>query len=147
MQFPIRVGLFLLLVVLGVFPLGARVLRIEITSRTNVLQGNAFGETWAYERIIGRVYFSAPVANKHNRQIVDLDNAVNLKDGEVEFSSDFVAVRPKDAKKGNGSMLLQVPNRGRASRMTCVEGGDSSLANDDGDAWLLRDGFTVVSLG
>jgi hypothetical protein len=100
MQFPIRVGLFLLLVVLGVFPLGARVLRIEITSRTNVLQGNAFGETWAYERIIGRVYFSAPVAN-----------------------------------------------RGRASRMTWVEGGDSSLANDDGDAWLLRDGFTVVSLG
>jgi hypothetical protein len=147
MQFPIRVGLFLLLVVLGVLPLGARVLRIEITSRTDVLQGNAFGETGAYERIIGRVYFSVPVANKHNRQIVDLDNAVNLKDGEVEFSSDFVAVRPKDAKKGNGSMLLQVPNRGRASRMTWVEGGDSGLANDDGDAWLLRDGFTVVSLG
>ena len=144
MQFPIRVGLFLLLVVLGVLPLGARVLRIEITSRTDVLQGNAFGETGAYERIIGRVYFSVPVANKHNRQIVDLDNAVNLKDGEVEFSSDFVAVRPKDAKKGNGSMLLQVPNRGRASRMTWVEGGDSGLANDDGDAWLLRDGFTAM---
>ena len=44
-------------------------------------------------------------------------------------------------------MLLQVPNRGHASRMTYVEGGDNDLASDDGDAWLLRRGFTVVSLG
>jgi len=31
---------------------------------------------------------------------------------EVEFSADFIAFRPKDARKGNGSMLLEVPNRG-----------------------------------
>ena len=147
MRLALRAGSYLLLLVLVALPLDARVLRVEIASRTDVLNGKLFGDAGACERIIGRVYFSLPVANPHNRQIVDLANAVNLKDGEVEFSADFVAVRPRDAKKANGSMLLQVPNRGRASRMTLIEGGDDDLATDNGDAWLLRRGFTVVSLG
>jgi hypothetical protein len=92
---------FLLALLLAVLPLHARVLRVEVTSRTDVLNSKIFGDAGAYERITGRVYFSLPVANVHNRRIVDLGNAVNLKDGEVEFSADFVAVRPKDAHKGN----------------------------------------------
>ena len=147
MRFPLRATPLFLLLIFASIQLNARVLRVEIASRADVLNGKAFGDAGAYERIIGRVYFSIPVANARNRQIVDLANAVNLKDDEVEFSSDFVAVRPKDATKGNGSMLLQVPNRGHASRMTNVEGGDDDLAGESGDAWLLRRGFTVVSLG
>ena len=95
-------------------PLSARVTHVEIASRTDVLGGKAFGSAGAYERITGRVYFSLDVANPHNSGIVDLKNAVNLKNGEVEFSSEFIAVRPKDASKGNGSLLLEVPNRGRS---------------------------------
>jgi Alpha/beta hydrolase domain len=139
--------LFLLALLLTVLPLHARVLRVEVASRTNVLDGKVFGDAGAYERITGRVYFSLPVANAHNLRIVDLGNAVNLKDGEVEFSADFVAVRPKDAHKGNGSMLLEVPNRGNARILSLVDGGDQDLSQDAGDAWLLRNGFTVVSLG
>jgi hypothetical protein len=125
----------------------ARVLRVEVISRTTVLDGRAFGEAGEYQRITGRVYFSLPVASEHNHGIVDLANAVNLRDGEVEFSSDFVAVRPKDVAKGNGSMLLEVPNRGHARILSLVDGGDQDLARDPGDAWLLRNGYTVVSLG
>lgn len=147
MRLNLRVSPLLLFLVLSVLPLNARVIRIEITSRTDVLNGKALGDAGAYERIIGRVYFSLPLANPHNQRIVDLGNAVNLKDGEVEFSSDFVAVHPKDPAKTNGSMLLQVPNRGYASAITHVEGGDRDLDNDNGDAWLLRRGFTIVSLG
>src|SRR5271155_794939 len=139
--------LLLLALLLTVLPLNARVLRVEVASRTTVLDGKVFGDTGAYERITGRVYFSLPVANAHNLRIVDLGNAVNLKNGEVEFSADFVAVRPQDAHKGNGSMLLEVPNRGNARILSLVDGGDQDLANDAGDAWLLRNGFTVVSLG
>jgi hypothetical protein len=137
----------LLILAAAVSPLHARVLRVEIASRADVLQGKPFGEAGAYERITGRVYFSLPIANSHNQRIVDLSNAVNLKNGEVEFSSDFVAIRPKDAHKGNGSMLLEIPNRGRARILSLVDGGDQDLANDAGDAWFLRNGFTVVSLG
>ena len=139
--------LFLLALLLAILPLHARVVRVEIASRTSVLDGKVFGDAGAYERITGRVYFSLPVANAHNLRIVDLGNAVNLKNGEVEFSADFVAVRPKDAHKGNGSMLLEVPNRGHARILSLVDGGDQDLSHDAGDAWLLRNGFTVVSLG
>jgi hypothetical protein len=128
-------------------PLNARVLRVEIASRNDVHNGKPFGDAGAYERITGRVYFSLPVDNLHNQRIVDLRNAVNLKNGEVEFSADFVAVRPKDAHKGNGSLLLEVPNRGRGRILSLVDGGDWDLATDAGDAWLLRNGFTIVSLG
>ena len=131
----------------SVASLHAKVTRVEITSRTAVLGGRTFGDAGAYERIVGRVYFSASVANPHNRRIVDLDKAVNLKDGEVEFSADFVAVRPSDPGKGNGSLLLEVPNRGRARIIGTVDGGNWDLASDVGDAWLLRNGYTVVSLG
>jgi hypothetical protein len=147
MRLNLRGYLLVLILLLSVLPLNARVIRVEITSRADVLNGRTFGDAGAYERIIGRVYFSLAVANPHNQTIVDLGNAVNLKDGEVEFSSDFVAVVPKDAKKSNGSMLLQVPNRGYASVITRVKGGDGDLDTDNGDAWLLRRGFTIVSLG
>jgi hypothetical protein len=136
-----------LLLVLLAAPLSARVTRVEITSRVAVLDGKPFGDAGPYERITGRVYFSLPVANPHNRRIVDLDKAVNLKDGEVEFSADFIAVRPRDPEKGNGSMLLEVPNRGRGRIISLVDGGNWDLSNDAGDAWLLRHGFTIVSLG
>jgi hypothetical protein len=142
-----HLGLSLVLAVLALTPLEARVTRVEITSRADVLHGAVFGDAGGYERITGRVYYSLAVANPHNARIVDLANAVNLKNGEVEFSSDFVAIRPKDSAKSNGSMLLEVPNRGRSRIVALVDGGDWDVANDVGDAWLLRRGFTVVSLG
>ena len=137
----------LLVMFLAVLPIHARVVRVEISSRVEVLGGKAFGDAGAYERITGRVYFSLAVANAHNRRIVDLSNAVNLKNGAVEFSSDFIAVQPKDPQKSNGSMLLEVPNRGRGRIISLVDGGDWDLKSDAGDAWLLRQGFTIVSLG
>ena len=138
---------FLLLLSWTASPVKARVVRIEVSSRNDILNGKLFGDVGAYERIVGRVYFAVPVANPHNRRIVDLDNAVNMKNGEVEFSSDFCAVRPKSPEKSNGSMLLEIPNRGRGRIITLVDGGDWDVANDAGDAWLLRSGYTVVTLG
>jgi hypothetical protein len=126
---------------------GARVVRVEIATRQDVLGGKVFGNAGAYERITGRVYFSLPVDNPHNAQIVDLRNAGNLKDGAVEFSADFIAIRPKDAGKANGSMILDVPNRGSSRIVALVDGGDRDLARDAGDGWLLRKGFTIVSVG
>ena len=128
-------------------PLQARVIRVEIESRTDVLGGKSFGDAGPYERLNGQVFFSARVDNAHNSRIVDLHDAVNLRHGEVEFSADFVAFRPKDPHRANGSLLLEVPNRGRPHFISLVDGGDANLAHDAGDAWLLRKGFTIVSVG
>jgi hypothetical protein len=111
-----------------VLPAQARVVRVQVDARTDTFHGS-------YQRITGRIYYALPIANPHNQAIVDLANAVNLKDGEVEFSADFVATLPK---KSNGSMLLEVPNRGHAGILQLVDGEDD---------WLLRQGFTVVSVG
>jgi Alpha/beta hydrolase domain len=137
----------ILAVIVAVTPAAARVTRVEILSRNDVLDGKAFGQSGSYERITGRAYFSVPISNPHNQRIVDLDKAANLKDGEVEFSADFIAVRPKDPRHANGAMLLEVPNRGRGRIIALVDGGSWDLSSDAGDAWLLRNGFTIVSLG
>jgi hypothetical protein len=132
---------------LTTFPSAARVARVEIASRTDVLGDREFGSSGSYERLTGRIYFSVAIGNPHNQRVVDLANAVNVKDGEVEFSADFVALHPKDAHLGNGSLLLENPNRGQAVLLALVDGGDRDLAKDAGDAWLLRNGYTIVSLG
>ena len=100
----------LLFIFLSLTSLNARVVRVELTSRADLLNGTRFGDGGAYERIAGRMYFAVSVTNPHNRRIVDLDNAVNLKNGDVEFSADFIAIRPKDPHKANGAMLLENPN-------------------------------------
>jgi Alpha/beta hydrolase domain len=142
----IAFSLFLLLSWVA-FPLAARVVRVEVASRADIAGGKSFGTTGPYERITGKVYFSVAVANPHNRRIVDLSNAVNLKNGQVAFSSDFVAIRPKDLSKGNGALLLEIPNRGSAFIVGLVDGGLQDVVSDPGDGWLLRRGFTIVSLG
>ena len=136
-----------LLLLLTNIPLYARVVRVEITSRQDVLDGKPFGDVGPYERITGWIHFSVAVANPHNARIVDLKNAVNLRNGEVEFSANFIALRPKDPRKGNGSMLLENPNRGHSGIVRLVDGGDWDASKDTGDGWLLRNGFTFVSLG
>jgi hypothetical protein len=135
------------LVVVSPRPLSAKVTRVEILSRADISNGQSFGEAGPYERIVGRVYISVAVASERNRRIMDLANAVNLKDGEVEFSADFVAIQPKDPSKGNGSMILESPNRGHSAILRIVDGGDWNAEHDAGDAWFLRKGFTFVSLG
>ena len=61
--------------------------------------------------------------------------------------ADFVAVRPRDAIKGNGTLLLENPNRGHSRILSLVDYGDEDLSHSAGDAWLLRKGFTVLALG
>jgi hypothetical protein len=43
--------------------INARVIRVEIVSRQDVLLGKPFGSVGGYERITGRVFFSAAIAN------------------------------------------------------------------------------------
>jgi len=94
-------------------PLSARVVRVEITSRTDINNGKAFGLAGPYEKIQGRVYFSVDPANPHNRQIVDLDKAPRNAQGEVEFSADLYLLKPKD-KPSDAVLVFMHPIGGGA---------------------------------
>ncbi len=142
-----RFGSVLIALSLSASVLSAGVIRTEIATQTDVLGGKAFGKAGAYERITGRVYFSVAVANPHNRGIVDLDKAINLSNGQVAFSADFIVIRPKDRARSNGSLLLEVPNRGYSRILALVDGGDWDVQHDAGDEWFLRNGYSLAALG
>lgn len=129
----------------------ARLARIEISSRTDVLEGKSFGLAGPYEKIVGRAFFAIRPDNPHNRQIVDLDKAPRNQHGEVEFAADIFILQPKDAARGNGSLLLEIPNRGGKGILRLINRGagslDPSAPADFGDGFLMRQGFTVAWVG
>jgi Alpha/beta hydrolase domain len=126
----------------------ARVVRVEILSRNDVQDGKPFGAVGAYERITGRVYFAVNPANIHNRQIVDLDKTPRNAQGEVEFSADLYLLKPKDMKKSNGDVLFEVSNRGGKGILRLVNGGNpADPAQEAGDGFLMRQGYTVAWVG
>jgi hypothetical protein len=106
---PALLGLIALLAPAG----QAAVDLVEITSRTDVLDGKPFGNAGAYEKIVGKVYFKVRPTDAPNRAIVDLDKAPRNAGGQVEFSSDLYILRPKDPARARGSrhVLAVIFNR------------------------------------
>jgi hypothetical protein len=123
----------------------ARVLRVDITSRTDINDGKPFGAAGPYEKIQGKVYFAVDPLNVHNRQIVDLDLAKRNVLREVEFIADLYLIKPKDMSKGNGAVLFEVSNRGGKGLLRIVNGGNQS--SETGDGFLMRQGYTVAWIG
>lgn len=132
-----------------VVPAFARVTGIEVLRREPVLGGMAFGAGGPYEKVVARVHFAVRPDDPHDRGIIDLDLAPRNAQGEVEFSADLWMLRPVHG--GNGALLLEIPNRGGKGILWLADGGthsaDPSAASDFGDAWLLRQGYTVADLG
>ena len=143
MRLPARFMMVLLLCTAFISTSQARVVRVEITSRTDIDNGKPFGAAGAYEKITGRVYFAVEPANVHNRQIVDLDKAPRNAKGEVEFSADLYLLKPKDMAKGNQAVLFEVSNRGGRGILSLVNGREGEY----GDGFLMRQGYTIAWLG
>lgn len=132
-------------------PAGARVVRVVIESREDVLGGRAFGHAGPYEKITGRVYFAFDPANAANARIVDLDLAPRNADGEVEAWANFMVLRPKRAARGDDVAFLEVSNRGGKAALGYFDAGrfalDPTTAEDFGDGLLMRLGLTVIWVG
>ena len=131
--------------------LPARVVRVEVLSRANVLEGKSFGDAGGYEKIIGKIHFAVKPDDPHNKIVVDLDKAPRNAEGEVEFASDFYVLRPKDPAHASGSVLLEIPNRGGKGLPGLIQGGKSSrdptTTEEFGDGFLMQRGVTVAWLG
>src|SRR5207248_10998192 len=121
----------------------ARVDRVEITSRSDIANGQPFGLAGPYEKVEGRVYFKVRPDNAHNQQIVDLDKADRNTQGEVEFSADLYLLKPKEMNRGNGAVLFEVSNRGGKGILSLVNGGTGEY----GDGFLMRQGYVIAWLG
>jgi len=133
---------------LGASAVWARVVRVDILSRADVAGGQPFDRAGAYERITAQVHFAVDPGAASNRAIVDLGHAPRNPAGEVEFAADLCLLRPKDPGRGNGTVLFEIPNRGRKFSLFLFDDAPvQSLAGGPenyGDGFLLRQGFVVV---
>jgi len=102
----------------------AALVRLEVTSRTNVA---------GYERIVGRAHFAVDPALPVNRAVTDIDRAPRNAAGLVEFSADVLLLRPG---KSNGTLLLDIPNRGGARAASAFD-----------EKFLMEQGYTVAEVG
>ncbi len=132
-------------------PAYADVVRIEVKSRTDVLEGKVFGAAGPYEKLSGRIYFAVDPRNTVNQIIADIGKAPTNAAGKVEFSSDFYLIKPKDPSRGNGTLLYEVSNRGGKGMIgffNFASGGvDPQTAAQYGDGFLLEQGFTLMWIG
>lgn len=108
-------------------PLSAAVAGIEVINREDVA-GN-------YERIRGKARFTLDPKLPANQLIRDLQFAPKNDKGLVEFSADIEVLKPRDPAAGNGTLLLDVVNRGGQTTGMFTE------------AFLIEKKFTVAWVG
>lgn len=129
----------------------AELVRIEIRERSDVLNGHAWGKAGAYERLAGRVFFEVDPELPANRTVADLQLAPRNAHGRVEFSADFFMLKPRDSRAGNGTLLLEIPNRGNKYLLRqfnfAVASNDPRRLEHFGDGYLLEQGYALVWLG
>ena len=143
---------FALLFLLACAPVSARLIAISIQSVEPFAPGTTFGQAGAYERVRGVFRGEIEPADPRNRIIVNLDKAPRNAAGNIEYEADFFMLRPADAAKGNGKLVYDVTNRGRLSffqRFTDSRSrtNDPRTAEDAGNGFLFRDGYTFVWSG
>ena len=129
----------------------ARVVRLTIDRREVVAGGQEFGPAGAYEKLVGTVELALAPALRQNQAVVDLALAPRDAHGEVVFTADFYLLKPVDAKRANGRLYYEVPNRGGKGVLGRLQYADGSLdptsAEDFGDGWLMRQGFAIAWMG
>ncbi|MDH5288719.1 MAG: alpha/beta hydrolase domain-containing protein [Acidimicrobiia bacterium] len=124
---------------------------IEITSVTAYEGGEAFGPAGPYERLDGVARYAVDPDHPANGGIVDLVLVPRGADGLVHFEGDVTILRPADPARGNGTALLEVPNRGRRTLTTLFNQAVAEIPPAwpiaPGDGFLFRRGFTLAWVG
>ncbi|MCP3400750.1 alpha/beta hydrolase domain-containing protein [Bradyrhizobium sp. CCGB20] len=131
----------------------AEIVRFDILERVPAFAGRSFGDVGTYERITARATLALNPSDDRNAVITDLALAPRRPDGKVEATADVVILRPTDPTHGNGTLLLEVPNRGRKLAPQLFDDSAQPGANiadkaeDAGIGFLHRQGFTMVWVG
>lgn len=129
----------------------ADVVRVVVEERADVADGKSFGLAGPYEKLSGTAWFEVDPQNPANRIVTDIDFAPRNADGKVEFRSNFFLLKPRDAARGNGTVLYEVSNRGGKGMLgyfnNAAGSRDPQTAEEMGDGFLLQNGFSLLWLG
>jgi hypothetical protein len=134
----------------------ARITKIVIDRvESPTFEGQAFGSSGRYEKIVGRMFGEVDPGAAENKGIVNLDKAPSNAARRVAYSADFYILKPVDPAKGNHRLFYGVINRGNKLDLVLMNnapyGGESTndptAATDAGNGFLLRQGYTIVWSG
>jgi hypothetical protein len=129
------------------------VVAFDVRSSEPFAGGQQFDAVGSYTRIDGVLTFAVDPRDPANACIADLALAPRDADGRVRFESDVVFVTPSEPARGNGALILDVPNRGRTVT------GHLNGASDRGmrppgpvpleafDGHTFRRGFSILTVG
>ena len=131
----------------------AEVVRFEVLQSAPAFEGRSFGSVGSYVKITARATIAVDPGDPRNAVIADIDRAPRNAQGRVEATSDVVILRPADASRGNGTLLLDVPNRGRKLAPQLFDDAQQPGANvadkatDAGLGFTHAEGYTMVWVG
>ena len=109
-------------------PASAQMVRLEITSREPMHNGQAVGAAGPFEMIRGRVHGEVDPKDPRNAIIQDIELAPRNARGRVEYVATFALARPIEPAKSSRVLLYQVVNRGNGQAVATPE-GDISLVS------------------
>lgn len=121
----------------------------EIKSRSAAFAGTQFGSAGSYERIVAVVTGQLDPSHPANAGIVDLDKAPRNAAGMVEYKTDAMILRPRNAAQARRVLFYDVANRGRplAHMLYFNEGKSFETVADAGTGFMMRQGYTMVWSG
>ena len=125
--------------------------QLIVEHREPVANGKTFGLAGRYEKLSGKVHFALDPAAPANSGIIDLALAPRNAQGEVEFTADFMLIKPVDNKRANGRLLYEVGNRGGKGLLRVFQKGtpsnDPTKDSDFGDGALMNQGYSLLWMG
>ncbi len=131
-----------LLMLAAMAPASAEIVRLEITGKAT------YGTFRPGDYVLwkGRVHGElAPT-----EAIPDLDKAKRNERGRVEYASDVMLLMPADPSKGNGTLLIDAPNRGRVYGIALYNGPHGEPFNSgnihQGTGFLEDRGFALAEV-
>ena len=131
----------------------SEVIRFEVLQSTPAFEGRSFGGVGGFIKVTARATVAVDPADPRNAVIADIENAPRNASGRVESTADVVLLRPSDWQRGNGTLLVDVPNRGRKlapqlfddSRQPGANNADK--AADGGIGFLHAQGYSMAWIG
>ena len=111
-----------------------------------------FGAVGRYEKLSGKAFGEIDPADPLNAGITYIQDAPRNERGRVEYVIDISILKPIESSRGNGTLLYDVVNRGarrafEVFHLGAAGGNNPSRLADIGDAFLMRQGYTLVVSG
>ena len=123
-------------------PAAAEVTRLEITSKA------PYGTFRAGEYVLWKGKVHGELAP--TEAIPDLDKATRNARGKVDYAASIVLLMPADMSKANGTLIVDIPNRGRVYGIALYNGPREepfeSGRLDQGTGFLQDQGFALAEV-